>query len=306
MNLNKYKFIIYFLVVFNYNFIVKTQKNCENNFFNYLKCYSKSDDKKLDNKTLIISMTSFPPRIKFVKLSFISIIKQKIDPTLYHCVLVLSISEFLNKELDLPKDLLDLIYLEGIEIIWYYKNIRSHKKLIPTIKKYPNNPILIIDDDTLREEGFIKTFLDDHKKYPNDIIFGYSRYVFNENYQFVGKNKIKESEYNLARPSNGLAGTLYPAHTFTDKRFFDENIFMKLSPSSDESWQWCFSIIENKNFRKLSKQFPIITIPNSQNITLYDENKHKYNIITKNLYEYFPEFKKQLDKRIKECYNKNK
>jgi hypothetical protein len=35
-------------------------------------------------------MTSFPPRIEFVKLSFISIIKQKIDPTLYHCVLVLS------------------------------------------------------------------------------------------------------------------------------------------------------------------------------------------------------------------------
>ena len=289
-----------------YNFIIKTQKICKNNFFYFLNCFSKSDNKKLNNETLIISMTSFPPRIKFVKLSLLSIVKQKINPTLYHCVLVLSISEFSNKELDLPKDLLNLIYLEGIEIIWYEKNIRSHKKLMPTIKKYPNNPILIVDDDTIREEGFIQTFLDDHKKYPNDIIFGFSRFVLNENYKFIKRKKIKKSEYILARPSNGLAGTLYPAHTFTDKRFFDENIFMKLSPSSDESWQWCFSIIENKNFRKLSKNFKIKTIPNSQNITLYNENKNKYDIITKNLYEYFPEFKKQLDKRIKKCYKKKK
>ena len=304
MNVNKNMFIIYYIYIF-FNIIVNTQKLCKNNFFYFLNCFSKSDDKKLNKNTLIISMTSFPPRIKFVKLSFISIIKQKIDPTLYHCVLVLSNSEFLNKELDLPKDLLSLIYSEGIEIIWYYKNIRSHKKLIPTIKKYPNNPILVVDDDTLREEGFIQTFLNDHLKYPNDIIFGYSRFVFTENYKFVHKDKIKENEYILARPSNGLAGTLYPAHTFTDKRFFDEDIFMKLSPSSDESWQWCFSIIENKNFRKLSKNFPIKTIPNSQNITLYKENKKKYNIITKKLYEYFPEFKRELDKRIKKCYNKN-
>ena len=116
------------------------------------------------------------------------------------------------------------------------------------MKKNPNNSILIIDDDNLREEGFIQTFLDDHKKYPHDIIFGYSRYVLNKNYKFIKKNKIKENEYILARPSNGLGGTLYPPNTFTDKRFFYENIYMKLSPSSDESWQWCFAIIENKKF----------------------------------------------------------
>ena len=169
----------------------------------------------------------------------------------FKIILVLSIIEFPNKELELPLDLLDLIYNEGIEIIWYKKNIRSHKKLIPTLKKYPNNPILIIDDDNKRDDGFIQAFLDDHKKYPNDIIFGYSRFVFNKNYKFMKRKKIKENEYILARPSNGLGGTLYPPNTFTDKRFFYENIFMKLPPSSDEIWQWCFVIIENKNFRKL-------------------------------------------------------
>ena len=44
---------------------------------------------------------------------------------------------------------------------------------------------------------------------------------------------------------------------------------MKLSPSSDERWQWCFAIIENKNFR-------INLIPISQKITLNEENIKLY------------------------------
>ena len=119
-------------------------------------------------------------------------------------------------------------------------------------------------------------------------------------------DKINNNEIKLSRPSNGLSGTLYPPNTFTDKRFFDEDIFMKLSPSSDESWQWCFLIMSNKKLRKLSKNFSIKPIPKSQKISLYKENKKNYNKITKNLYEYFPEFKKQLEIRIKECYKTNK
>ena len=249
-------------------------------------------------------MTSFPQRIRFVKLSFDSIIKQKISPTLYHCVLVLSIPEFPNKWLDLPQELINFIFMEGIELIWYNKNIRSHKKLIPTLKKYPNNPILIIDDDTLRDEGFLQCFLNDHKKFPNDIIFGLSQFIIDKNYKFIRKKKIKQKDFIIARPANGVAGTLYPPHTFTDKRFFYENIFMKLSPSSDECWQWCFAIIEKKNFRKLSTNFKIKIIPYSQNITLYKENEKKYDNILKNLYDYFPEFKKQLDLRIEKYYTK--
>ena len=295
-------FFFFILIFISYKILIIQNKICNHNFFYFIYCFSKSDNKVINNKTLIVSMTSYPSRIKFVKDSFNSIINQNISATLYHCILVLSTTEFPNKELELPLDLLNLIYNEGIEIIWYKNNIRSHKKLIPTLNKYPNNPILIIDDDIKREDGFIQAFLNDHKKYPNDIIFGMSRFVLNKNYKFIKKKKIKENEYILARPSNGLGGTLYPPNTFTDKRFFYENIFMKLSPSSDEIWQWCFVIIENKNFRKLSKNFKFNLIPKSQKVTLYKENKNKYNQLTKILYEYFPDFKRQLDKRIKICY----
>jgi len=42
--------------------------------------------------------------------------------------------------------------------------------------------------------------------------------------------------FNTRKPINGFGGILYQVNTFTHKRFFfDEDLFMKLSPSSDES-----------------------------------------------------------------------
>ena len=114
-------FIFFNLIFTPHNIIIIQNKICKHNFFYFINCFSKSDNKIINNKTLIISMTSYPPRIKFVKDSFSSIVKQNISSIFYHCVLVLSIPEFPNKELNLPQDLLNLIYIEGIEILWYKK-----------------------------------------------------------------------------------------------------------------------------------------------------------------------------------------
>ena len=59
-------------------------------------------------------------------------------------------------------------------------------------------------------------------------------------------------------------------------------------------------LLKIKNFE--SKNFKINLIPKSQKKTLYKENKKLYDNITKFLYEYFPDFKRELDKRIKICY----
>jgi len=45
------------------------------------------------------------------------------------------------------------------------------------------------------------------------------------------------------KPINGFEGILYKINTFTQKRFFDKDLFIKLSPSYDESYQCYFNII---------------------------------------------------------------
>ena len=74
-------------------------------------------------------------------------------------------------------------------------------------------------------------------------------------------NSVPNIIFQTSRPANGFGGVLYPKHSFSDKRFFNEELFMNLSPTSDESWQYTFNVIENKILRQTS-----IIIDNSVNI----------------------------------------
>ena len=49
---------------------------------------------------------------------------------------------------------------------------KVYKKLIPTLKKYPNDCIIPIDDDWLYPEGMIEEFMEMHKRFPNNPISG--------------------------------------------------------------------------------------------------------------------------------------
>ena len=264
----------------------------------------------MDNKTLIVSMTSYPARIEGVAKVWNSILSQRVDHSLYHCVLVLATPQFPGKRL--PKDLKKMIDDGLVELIWHPTDIKSHKKLMPVLKKYPDNPILVIDDDIVRGEGWLKTFIDDHRRYPNDIIAGTFQFYLDKKLEFQrmtdykevsakGKNGVPGLVFNFARPANGCAGTLYPAHTFKDPRFFDEKLFMELSPTSDESWQFCFNIMGDMTMRQTTVMFDETkgVLPDTQKMetALYRVNRSKYPVIFERLYAKFPEFKKKLIER---------
>lgn len=242
---------------------------------------------------IIVAMTSYPARIKTTGKAIFSIIRQKHFNKNFHFVLVLSYEEFPKYEQDLPLDIRLMSDNNVIELIWY-KNIKSHKKLMPVLAKYPDNAILVVDDDIIRESDWCETFLKDHTAHPTDIIAGLVLYTLDETTQTFVRHKNFKFGYDCygkiiknGRPANGAGGTLYPAHTFTDKRFFDEQLFMSLSPTSDESWQFYFNYKEHKHIRLLSKFYDNRknTIAGTQEIptALYKVNKPKYNDIWKNL-----------------------
>lgn len=252
----------------------------------------------------IISFTSYPARIKTVNRVIESILNTKVDKSLYKIVLSLSIEEFPNKENDLPDNLLELFKLDNVELLWHPTNIRSHKKIIPVLKKYPNASLLLIDDDIERNTEWLQMFVDDHRKYPNSIITMRCDHKITKNLDSVLDQKsFKEGIkpygiiYNF-RPANGCGGILYPAGTFTDERFFDEELMMKLSPSSDEMWQFCFNVMYDQEIRRSSKFFEVTCIPGTQTQSLESENRNKYNTILKTLLDYFPLFKEKLYKRV--------
>lgn len=256
-------------------------------------------------------MTSWPKRIDKVALAMFSILKQCKGKDV-KCVLVLAKPEFPRGLDDLPNDLRLMIQSGVISVIWCGKNLFSHKKLMPTLEKYPNNPILVCDEDIIRPDGWVDMFIADHAKYPHDVLVGGC--VFDIAFDGTKFNPVKRFKFDSPesagkviinrRPANGFGGVLYPPGTFTDPRFYDIDKMMELSRYSDESWQFCFNTIENRTIRWTSKIYAYQrgqqagTYETSMSKSRGNDNRDSYVEIYARLFAAFPEFKDKLRNRI--------
>ena len=254
----------------------------------------------MNDSTIIVSMTTWPPRAKSSVDAMKSIVRQR-DGEDVHFVLVLSREEWSGDSQHSPKELLDAMSAMGVEVIWDDGNTRSHKKLMPTLGKYPGNAILVVDDDRLYHEGWLHTFIEDHRRHPHDIIYGSSSSVV----EFIdGKiteglaqrgifTRPGEVTYN-EKPANGASGTLYPSGTFTDPRFFDRSLYMRLSPTSDETWQWAWSVMAGRRYRCLSDHNNPTILPTCQDCALFKTNMFRYTDYHNAIAAEFPVYKKKL------------
>lgn len=250
-------------------------------------------------------MTTWPPRFAVAQQAMVAIVEQVKNGSLQdrvHLVMVLSEDEVCYTETRSEAcQLLSKMEKLGVEIIYDRGNIRSHKKLIPTLEKYPNNPIIVVDDDNAQWPGWLKTFVSDHGQHPNDIIYGQALShvelqgdkIVEVREQGITLENAGKVTYNM-KPANGSAGTIYPAHTFADPRFFDRGLFMRLSPTSDETWQWAFAKIAGKTFRQMSGNnmpFKLSAPPDS---ALWHINKDKYTDIHNAIATEIPEYLEAL------------
>lgn len=119
----------------------------------------------------IVSLTTWKKRINDPKLGHIlfRVLKQQITNFKYKVVLVLSEEEF-GKNFKLPKTLNLITQEKNFEILWTYKNTKALKKLDPVMQKYPDLPIITMDDDELIFINAIDTIMNIHLQYPEDIL----------------------------------------------------------------------------------------------------------------------------------------
>lgn len=124
-----------------------------------------------NNKSVIVSMTSWKKRIDSVSRSIYMMERQTVVPD--KIILNLSENEFTRKEHDLPATLLLLNdTLENFEIHWVKENTKAFKKVIPTIERYFNEDciILSIDDDYFYCKNYVENMIVLAEKYPNNYI----------------------------------------------------------------------------------------------------------------------------------------
>lgn len=112
---------------------------------------------------IIISLTSWAPRFNNLPMVLDSIFAQTYPPD----KVVLNIDE--NETI--PDYLEKYISEHGIEV-FFTPNTRVYKKLIPTLKRYPESLVISIDDDWIYPETMIEDFMNCHMKHPDQPISG--------------------------------------------------------------------------------------------------------------------------------------
>lgn len=121
----------------------------------------------METKQIIISLTSWKKRIQNVPMVIQSILTGTKTPD--KIVLNLSTDEFSLKDKELPTYLLMLKETNKIEINWVKENTKAFKKIIPTMKLYPESVVISIDDDIIYPEFFLEKMVSKYNETGNII-----------------------------------------------------------------------------------------------------------------------------------------
>lgn len=191
---------------------------------------------------LVITMTSWPKRIKYVAKTIYSFFKtQTVKPDIFY--LWLSEEEFPNKEKDLPEDLILICEAFDVKIQWVKENEYCHKRWYVYPKHY-NDTVVCIDDDLIvdaRVCEFAKKHVADKKVY---TIYN----VLTNEISVLSGIKLKYTRVKNCSNKIKLSGcSIYEPHTFPLECISSENIKLrkKYCKKCDESWILPFLVHNN-------------------------------------------------------------
>ena len=260
-----------------------------------------------NNPEIIVSLTSFPDRIHTVVKTIKTLLNQTKKPD--KVILWLAPEQFPNKENDLPQELLDLKNY-GLTIDWY-KDVRSYKKIIPTLKKYPDAIIITTDDDIYYAPDTVESLYNSHLKHPTEIqshrcdwlsldkngnvIWDKTRILYKD---------LHRGEASFRQRLTGYGAVLYPPHSLYED-VVNEELISKTIPTHDDIWLWAMAVLEGTKTRLVKGYSESINyIECSQQYGLCKINKkgvgmglgEAYDIILKEYPQIMDTLQKECDK----------
>lgn len=248
---------------------------------------------------IIVSLTSFPDRIPSLHKNLSSLLSQTVKPDML--ILWLAEEQFPNKEQDLPVEILRLKNF-GLTIRWC-KNLRSYKKLIPTIQEFPEDIIITADDDVFYHPEMIERLYKSYLKYPNHIHCHKTKKITFKNNEIKTKQKKCYKYPSFGNILVGVGGVLYPPHSLF-KDITNEELFKKLAPTNDDLWFWAAAVLNNTRIMKVKKNIdePIIIEETYSTPSLAEINNHGeklFYIQLENILNHYKDLKAKILSDIK-------
>ncbi len=246
------------------------------------------------NPKTIISLTSFPERIDDLYYNLYSLLNQTMKPDIL--ILWLAEDQFPNKELDLPIEIIKL-KKKGLIINWC-TDLKSYKKLIFSLKEFPDDIIVTADDDIYYPENWLELLYFSYLKNPKNIHCHRAHKVtLNSDsslapYLQWPKCISDKTPSHLNFFTTG-GGVLFPPKSL-HKTVLNEELFQQLCPTADDIWFWGMALLNETNISIIKDNITNIIFVNPElehgltdGTTLYDINKTANDTQIRNLISHF-------------------
>ena len=190
---------------------------------------------------VVVSMTSYGERVNSsAAYALYSILTQKQLPN--RIVLNLDQERWNNE--NIPQ-LLKHLQRAGVEIN-FCEDVGPHTKLLPALRKFPNDIIITTDDDIYYDDTLVSELFDGfNQSDKRSVICRDGKYICKHNGAYLpySRNPHCNEKCNdeiVSVIPFGVGGVLYPPHVFSDE-IFNKDVFRELCRFADDVW---FGIME--------------------------------------------------------------
>ena len=224
---------------------------------------------------LVVSLTSYPPRYPTLHLTLRSLLAQRVRPDR----LILWIAH--HDMQPLPGEVREL-ERHGLEIR-ACDDLKSFKKLIPSLEAFPDAFIATADDDLYYPTDWLAELGEAWMAEPSITCHRAHRLMRSSDGRIAPylRWQVDVQDERAHRPSadlvpTGAGGIFYPPHSL-DPRVTDRSEFERLCPHGDDLWfYWC-ARLAGTAIRKVGGRFQQITWPGSQEESLWEANRQGRN-----------------------------
>lgn len=228
---------------------------------------------------VIVSFTSYPPRINSVHKVVESLYRQTVQAD--EIILYLSIVEFPGMEADLPETLRRLIGKGGFRVQWVHGNLKSHKKYYYALQEYKDAVVITADDDKIYARTMIDDLVKSYKRFPDAVSARVARMMLRreeglEPYSQWPKEGYIEECIDAPRMdlcAIGAGGICYPP-SLAGEGWFDEKAIAEMAKDYDDLWL---------KYNEIKSGIPVVyTKPSHNDITI--EDSQACRLAANNLY----------------------
>ncbi|MGI5308255.1 hypothetical protein [Rheinheimera sp. WS51] len=219
---------------------------------------------------LMVNLTSYPPRFPTLHLTLQSLLLQ--DTQADKLILWLYKADYDQ----LPPEVLGLVQ-HGLSIELVEQDIKSYKKLIPALQRYPRAYHVTADDDIYYRPDWLAELLAGYRGNEREVVCLRAHYITLDDSGNIQPYRYWQAKTEQRGPDNRLfftsgAGALFPPGALHPDVTLNKK-FLQYSPHGDDIWLYWMATLNKCIIHRTGHNKKLIVWKQSKNITLWQLNK---------------------------------